>query len=260
MTEKQKRTRRKADEPAKKEPTPAQLRAWEAAKEHCTTYPVRPDMKVRYDTPKVATVGPVDPGAGWMLTDTMGSRSSGFVNSKTIQLLNLSRRDDESKSDDLNEALAFVAAIEPRNEAETALAMQMYGCQQMAYEMMAHAKRASMIPQLQAYGNLANKFMRTFAALNESLSRTRRGGEQVVRHIHVNAQQAIVAETVNYGGRAHGRSDEQPYGAADAGMLGASGALPSPDPLGNGVPIPCNAERALSPSRREVSGGAEGQS
>ena len=59
--------------------------------------------------------------------------------------------------------------------------------------------------QYQAHGNLATKFARTFTAQMEALSKLRRGGEQVVRHIHVGSgAQAVIAETFNAGGSGNG--------------------------------------------------------
>jgi len=48
---------------------------------------------------------------------------------------------------------------------------------------------------------MANKFLRTFTTQMEALSRLRRGGKQIVEHVHINAGgQAVIAGTVNTGG------------------------------------------------------------
>src|SRR3546814_18977050 len=56
-------------------------------------------------------------------------------------------------------------------------------------------------------GNLSVKLMRTFTAQIEALTKLRRGGEQVVRHIHVDNSggQAVITETVQTGGSRNGK-------------------------------------------------------
>lgn len=61
---------------------------------------------------------------------------------------------------------------------------------------------------------------------------------QTVKHVHVNeGGQAIVAAQFHQhtGGKENGNSAEQPHAA---GTAGESPALPSPDALGQAVPIP----------------------
>lgn len=100
----------------------------------------------------------------------------------------------------VNAAVAMLTAIAPQNEMEAMLAVQMVASHHLALLSMQRTKRADQIPQFQANGNMANKFARTHAAQVEALSRLRRGGEQVVRHVHVNeGGQALIAGTVNAG-------------------------------------------------------------
>lgn len=105
----------------------------------------------------------------------------------------------------INAAIAMLTAIAPKNEMEAMLAVQMVASHHLTMLSMRRTKTASMLPQLQANGNMANKFARTHAAQVEALSRLRRGGEQVVRHVHVNeGGQALIAGTVNTGGAKNG--------------------------------------------------------
>lgn len=93
----------------------------------------------------------------------------------------------------------------------------------------------------------------------EALSKMHQPREQVVRHVHVyEGGQAVVAEQLHMHGpgmRNDGRT-EQPH--EPCATAPSSPALSSPNPFGNGVPVPSNAERALSHTWREVDGGAEG--
>lgn len=105
----------------------------------------------------------------------------------------------------VNAAVAMLTAIAPKNEMEAMLAVQMVASHHLSLLSMRKTKCASMLPQYQAHGNLANKFARTHVAQVEALSRLRRGGEQVVRHVHVNeGGQAVIAGTVNTGGAKDG--------------------------------------------------------
>ena len=106
---------------------------------------------------------------------------------------------------------------------------------------------------------LALKAQAQSRATVETLDRLVRGGEQVVRHIHVDNRggQAIVAETVNTGDRENSENDEQ---SRTTGNFGIGSALPCPDAFGHGVPIPgCSREAALQDARRDESGSAERQ-
>jgi len=65
----------------------------------------------------------------------------------------------------------------------------------LAMEFLGRAKRAEMVPQLDSFGNLAVKLLRTYTAQVEALAKLRRGGEQTVRveHVHVHSGgQAVV--------------------------------------------------------------------
>ena len=96
------------------------------------------------------------------------------------------------------------------------------------------------------YANIATKMQRTFTAQIKALSDWRRRGEQVVRHIHVgNGGQAVVAETVNVGGR---RNEEisnrghEPFAA-----------LPCADSSRDTLHVPGDeGEEALLPARRRA--------
>src|SRR3546814_17779489 len=68
-------------------------------------------------------------------------------------------------------------------------------------------------------------------------SRMRRGGEQVVRHVHVDNRggQAVIAENVHNGGKGNGKTDDQSHATGEAGI---GPALLGADSFGNGVPVP----------------------
>jgi hypothetical protein len=125
----------------------------------------------------------------------------------------------------------------------------MYGAHELAMEMMAKAAQTDDLAKLQAYGNLATKFQRTFGTLFENLSKHRRGGEQVVRHVHVYpGGQAVVADTFNNHGGGHApKVDDQSQGTGPVGELTS---LRSEETLGDELSRASDAERAVSDTRR----------
>jgi hypothetical protein len=109
------------------------------------------------------------------------------------------------------------------------------------------------VPTVQTFGNLATKLLRTSQAQMETLARMRRGGEQVVRHIHVDNRggQAVIAENVHNGGRRNAKSDDQSHAT---GAAGVGPALLGHDAQGNGVPIASReGAEAVPDARRDKS-------
>lgn len=92
------------------------------------------------------------------------------------------------------------------------------------------------------YARLAFKAQSNCRATLEALAKLHRPREQTVRHVHVNeGGQAVVTDNFHHhrGGIENEQSGGQPHTTRTAGQ---SAALPSPDPLGNGVPIPSREE------------------
>jgi hypothetical protein len=105
----------------------------------------------------------------------------------------------------------------------------------------------------QSLGNLAVKLLRTFTAQAEALAKLQRGGEQIVKHIHLDNRggQTIVTDSVVTGG-SHEKDGTQSHeqGACGPALLGS-------DASGYGVPITGNErEEAVSYTRRAQSGSA----
>jgi hypothetical protein len=80
----------------------------------------------------------------------------------------------------------------------------------------------------------------------ETIDRLVRGGEQVVRHIHVDNRggQAVIAETVNTGVQENGKPVEQPYAIESSPAL-CGQPLRSAHPEREAVPVARDAERAM---------------
>jgi hypothetical protein len=139
-----------------------------------------------------------------LVASAFGSGHREFQTYCLSQLINI--LPDNPKSADVtlpvNAALAMLNAIKPQDELEAMLAVQMVASNHLALASTRRAAQATTIDSRQLNGNLATKFSRTFVAQLEALGRHRRGGKQIVEHVHVNAGgQALIAGTVNTGGR-----------------------------------------------------------
>lgn len=152
----------------------------------------------------------------------------------------------------LNEILAFVGGCNCQNEMQAKLAVQTALTNDAAMRALKVIGNCEMIDAIRIYGDLATKLLRTSTAQFEALAKLQRGGEQVVRHIHVDNRggQAVFAETVQTGGQNAG-SGHQPYAASES-IIGA--ALPCPDPLRNGVPIASSERQAQMQDARRGQG------
>lgn len=101
------------------------------------------------------------------------------------------------------------------------------------------------------YARIALKAQAQSRATLEALAKLHQPREQTVRHVHVNeGGQAVIADQFHHheGGAENGKSIKQSHAT---GSAGGSTALPGPDSLGNGVPIPSRQRKApLQDSRR----------
>lgn len=169
---------------------------------------------------------------GWFarLQDAFGSRGIAFPSAMLSQLAEACRAGD-GKLDPLrvNAMLAVIDGVRPQNEVQAMLAAQMAVTHVFSMKLLDRANRASQLPQFDSAASMAVKLMRTFALHSEVLAKLQRGGEQVVKVVHVHpGAQAIV-----------GNVDARPI-AVEGGQGGgieengnqphAKGGLPAPDP------------------------------
>jgi hypothetical protein len=137
--------------------------------------------------------------------NAFGTSSDDFANNAFGRLAAIMRRKGARlpTQEEINAGLAAVDGLQPRDEIEAMLAIQMVATHETAMEMLTRAKQAEFMPQLQECGTLAVKLLRTYTAQVEALARLRRGGEQkvVVQHVYVNeGGQAIVGNVNQPGG------------------------------------------------------------
>lgn len=109
---------------------------------------------------------------------------------------------------------------------------------------------------MERYMRLAMKAQAQSRATLEALAKLHQPREQVVRHVHVyEGGQAVVAEHLHMHGPGaqNAGSVEQPHEQRARGAT-----LPSPNSLGNGMPVSGDVERSMSHTRRKVARGSAG--
>jgi hypothetical protein len=145
------------------------------------------------------------------LMETFGTPDEGlrrFLLNQVIEtfrdLLTSEGNDYDKLEEVANNAAALLNGIQPRDEVEGMLAVQMIAVNNLAMEMMKLAMITGQ-PQefVEASANRATKMMRTFTAQMEALKRYRTGGQQkmIVEHVNISeGGQAIVGNVVAGGG------------------------------------------------------------
>lgn len=191
------------------------------------------------------------------LHETFSANSIDPVNARANELLKYLGSVGADNEGRYNAALSFIESMKPQDQAEALLLVQMYCTHDAAIRALSQLGSAEWIPTAQTFGNLATKLLGTSHRQMETLARMRRGGEQVVKHVHVNeGGQAVVADQFHQhgGGSENGKSSEQSHAT---GAAGESPAMLGEDAQGNGVPIPGGeGPEAVPDARRDKSGRA----
>ncbi|WP_265570860.1 hypothetical protein [Sphingomicrobium nitratireducens] len=131
-----------------------------------------------------------------------GSSSSQFAEDLMVRLSKIIKPtgDDSYDSIRLGGALSLLAGVDPANEVEATMALQMVQASDVSQTFLQRAAVAQYVDQAKVFADLGMKAQRTFALHAETLAKLRRNGEQVVKHVHVNeGGQAVIAQTVNTG-------------------------------------------------------------
>jgi hypothetical protein len=172
---------------------------------------------------------------GWLarLQDVFGSRGTDFAAAQLNRLMSLCK-DADGKIDGvkLNGLLAIVEGAEPQNEIQAALAVQMAMTHTAVQTILQRAMRVDQIPQFDSASSTAVKLLRTFTMQAETLAKLQRGGEQIVKVVHVHpGGQAIVGNVVNgsagsaAGGGVSNENRNQPHAKAEL-PAGSAAVLP----------------------------------
>lgn len=129
----------------------------------------------------------------------LGSASQDFHNYVIQQIARLCPEVWEAE---LNAAIAFVASLEPKNEAECCVIVQMFAAHSLSMHFARNASRTSDTEVLEVAAKRFEKSSRLYVDLHAALAKMRGEGQQKVTVEHVTVQaggQAIVG-TVQHGG------------------------------------------------------------
>jgi hypothetical protein len=123
------------------------------------------------------------------------------------------------KEVELNGALTFVKAMQPRDDMEALLLAQMAATHNLTMTFARKLNHVDNIKQQDSASNAYNKLARTFAAQMQTLKQYRSNGQQViVQRVDVReGGQAIVGNIANSptGGRGDEKNGGQPHALAD---------------------------------------------
>jgi hypothetical protein len=165
-----------------------------------------PEQVVEYGDDGVPSLreGHPDPAVGATLTmEALGLTRVPELSALLHQVVDLTQKDRKVDEHGINQVLAQIAAIEPRDGIEAMLATQMVTVHNAMMKSARSLRGSDTIPQQDSNGNLVNKLARTFATQVEALKRYRSKGEQkvVVEHVTVNEGGQAIVGAVNTGGR-----------------------------------------------------------
>lgn len=212
-------------------------------------------LNIRSTGPKSSMREPIDGMTEGMLSirlaDAMGTTSPEFIDEMLTQLSTcFGLSNDRRTTREINAALAVLDGMKAENEVEAMLLVQMVATNDAAMKCLAAINQPFGVD---TFGNLGVKLLRTFTSQAEALAKLRRKGEQVVRVVHVHpGGQAVVGDVHNNTPGGRGQLTES-GGQSDAtGNSGQSAALPSPNEIGEALPVPRRRRKAkVQDARRD---------
>jgi len=166
-----------------------------------------PKMKVSPGEEASIAVDHVDPKmGGTLLLESLGLADGDAFSGLMYQVVNAATKGREPNQDGINQLLALIQGIEPRDTVEAMLATQMAAVHNATMTFARRLNHVENIPQQDSASNAFNKLARTFTAQVEALNRHRGKGQQAIRVEHV---------TVAPGGQAIVGSNVYPQGGGD---------------------------------------------
>ena len=146
-------------------------------------------------------------------SEAMGTTDLDLQNhllNQVIQTFKGTGLDGDKVASASNCTLSTLSGIQPQDEIEAMLAVQMIGVHNMAMDCLGRASRTDNVEFLRTYMNGAAKLLRTFVAQMEALKKNRTGGQQkmVVEHVHVNKGGQAIVGNVNQGGGVNNKNHE----------------------------------------------------
>ncbi|MDP2601779.1 MAG: hypothetical protein Q8S00_04200 [Deltaproteobacteria bacterium] len=146
----------------------------------------------------------------FLLMDALATGEVDFYVELLSQLTNASVQGQRVSEQQLNFLIAVIKGIEPQDQLETMLAVQMAVVHMLTMTFARRLNNVDNIPQQDSAERTFNKLARTFAVQVEALKRYRTGGEQkvTVEHVTVNQGGKAIVGNVTHGGRGSPQNQE----------------------------------------------------
>ncbi|APO67255.1 hypothetical protein IE4872_CH01613 [Rhizobium gallicum] len=178
-----------------------------------------------------------------LIAKALGITDETFYAGALKQLINASSEGNQIDVEGLNFAVSLVRSIEPRNQLETMLAIQMASVHLASMKYMRKLNHTETIPQLDLQERVVNKLMRTFTSQMEALRKHRNGGSQkvIVKHVHVHEGGQAIVGNVNHGGRSSKEGATQSHGQDHLSLPVSAAVLSNVEEDEEEVPSPGRA-------------------
>ena len=157
--------------------------------------------RIRMDGKKMHVVHEDEAAGCQHLMRALGTDSADFMAGVLSQLANAVSPGKDADGAAINFALAVISGVEPKDELETMLGMQMAAIHMATMTFTRRLARVETIAQQDSAERALNRLMRTYVAQMEALKRYRTGGEQkvLVQHVNVNDGGQAIVGTVDRG-------------------------------------------------------------
>jgi hypothetical protein len=198
---------------------------------------------------------------GWRpLMSSLGTDSFTFMQSLLGNIEAVACPTGRLDEQRINNVLSSVQGIQPRDETEAMLAIQMVAIHTATIRASRRLSLAAEDEERELACNMLGKLARTYAMQVEALKKYRSTSEQIIRvhHQHVtveNGGQAIIGSVETQGVGDRKKSEDQPH----AKQIGDASqpALRCPNSGRLPVSVAGNDERSLQNARRVIAGRAE---
>ena len=136
-----------------------------------------------------------------LLKEVFGSEHNSYMNLQLRQIKQALPLDSPDRKS-FDNIMLILKAIQPKNELEGLIAVQLIATHNLSMEMMARAAVTNRTDFGDRYVNQSTKLSRTFIALLDSLDKHRHGRQQkmTVEHVHVNEGGQAIVGNVDQGG------------------------------------------------------------
>jgi len=166
-------------------------------------------VKSDSDNPTIALQDPDEPLLAVKKSEALGTVDfdmQGHLLNQVVQtftgVVSTDGADNEAAAAAVNKAMAILNGIQPKDEIEGMLAIQMIGIHNMAMDCIGRAMRTKRVDHMNLYINGGTKLSRVFANQMEVLKKYRGKGQQkiVVEHVNVSEGGKAIVGLINPGG------------------------------------------------------------